>query len=1329
MADNQIDPKDLAKALIHMQDMKSEAEHVAEAFKDFRDFTKAVQGHMQDVSKSAEDIAKFTKESNKFWSNTLLKGILGGAEGARKLLGYMEGATKELAQQESLMETFQERSIKARFAVQEIANAQINGNKISKAKLAELNKEINTFQQTKKSIASDELVNQSMIDDFSKKSNKHAEYAVTLSRHLVEADVEMLQKKRALWASGQQTLEQLEAQTALDLDNISVTDMRIALLQKKVASEKAIEILKERQGKADQVEKESIKEQIKLEKEKIKSFKEQYAATSKGNDSAEMSVNTSHQLNGLLRRRTEVYNSHVASQVILNEAKAEQARKDMVQQKWMGGYLQHINRQEDARLGILGDQYTSIKNFLNTANKIPKPFMLFDALLRFGVERFIALDKAAEEFRKTTGFSINQMKELRKDAEAVNSQFASMGVSIEAAYKSAKALTDVFGRTSLVSKEALKNTALLSANLGVAEESTANVLANFQGLGGATQEAAMNVVKVGAGISEKAGVPFKLVMQDVANSSETTLSMLGANPSKLMKSAIAARAMGMELNKMVESQRKMLDFSSSINDELNASALLGKNINFQLARQYAFEGRVEDSARATLETVKRAGDFNRMNVYQREALAKAAGMELKDLTKMMAVDAQREAIMNGTDETKKKILIAQEAELKKLKEKEKLDSEDLVKQNEKALMQQKIQGTMTNINNLLDAMKLAFAEILEPIITPLAKLLVPLLKVVAFVLKGLLSPLKILGEIFGSIIDFISGMVDGMGSFGEAIKTTITWILGIGSGILLLAFFGKAGVVGLLGSIGSVFSAIGSGFASLFKVQTWKNLWSGFTEGASAAKKTIVSMWNKEGGSAGGIGESLKSGFDKLKEKFSFGKGATAEIQGPPAPPTTATPSTVGAGDVTKTTAEAAKSSDGIKEKAGQGLKDFLENLAAGLKSMKGMDVLFGALNLIPASLGLVVMIPGFFGAKLLERLDGEKVKAGLEGLSAGIKSMASTDVLLGAGALMLASLALVIMVPGLIGMAGIALLGTPFSAGLVAMSAGLAALGGNPIAWLGIAAIGALSLAFIGFAFGIKLISEGLSTVVSSFTVFADLDWSTIAKGLSTMLGLGVVAAALGLALPLIIGGAFAIGVLGVAMIGFGKAIEIARPGLESLGALLDRFAEIGADGLLKTAFGITALSGALAAFGAGSAAAGLGSFAGKLLGGDPIKRLQRFIDIGPKLRDSADSIDKIASATAKFGMIDAFAMAVDRLVYSLQKLNDQLDKTNTLKVATLSVISAMTQKDTETPTTTTTTETTGGGLEAKLDELITLLKDGAISIDLDGERVSRAMAARGRE
>jgi hypothetical protein len=1246
--------------------------------KDIRALARELLAAEESTSKMVRDFQEmrdFAKE--------VANGFL-NARSAQKLHGVIQDVARQVKESADMMVVFQSRSMSARFAFNEIAS----GAEINAKRMRFLNEEMEKFSALERVTAKDSSLATSLIKTLTDGLGQSQQKLLDAKTAMLNVDARYLEQQREAWANSTQNLQQLQAQASEDKKSVAVEEKRLEILERRrILEEDYSKAAAKRMGKEKRalLDAERLTDLAKLEAE--------YRATGGGATMYEAGElkSLARMQAGVQRERDESNQRMLAATIILAEEEEKQGKKDLLGLKSRAGYLQHIQRGEETNLGVLGEQYKSITGFVNKAKLIPPQFMLFDALLRFGVERFIALDKAAEDFRKLTGFSINQMKELRKDAEAVNAEFAGMGVSIEAAYKSAKALTDIFGRTSLVSKEALKNAALLSANLGVAEESTANVLANFQGLGGATEQAAMNVIKVGAGISEKAGVPFKLVMQDVANASETTLNMLGANPSKLMKSAIAARAMGMELNKMVESQRKMLDFSSSINDELNASALLGKNINFQLARQYAFEGRVEDSARATLETVKRAGDFNKMNVYQREALAKAAGMELKDLTKMMAVDAQRETIMNGTDETKKSILRAQEAELKKLKEKEKLDSDDLVKQNEKVLMQQKMQGIMTNINNLLDAMKLAFAEILEPVITPLAKILVPLLKVAAFILKGLLLPLKGIGWLLGQAADLVEGWVSGLGEVGEVMKKILTGILAVaGFGIMTAWLVGKGGFSGLWNNIGETFTRMKDGAANVGKSIK------------SAFSKVTDKLFGDKGAAAGGLKQDKAGRLRDASGKF---------VKKP----------------VTDTVS-ASKESETVKPNSGEGLKTFLKNLAEGLKAMKGADVLFGALNLIPASLGLVVMIPGFFGAKLLERLDGEKIKAGLEGLSSGIKSMASADVLLGAGALMLTSLALVIMIPGLIAMAGIAFLGVPFSAGLTAMSAGLSALGGNPLAWLGIAAIGALSLAFLGFALGIKLIAEGLSTVVNSFTVFADLDWSTIAKGLVTMLGLGIVATTLGAALPLILGGAIAIGVLGVAMIGFGAAIEVARPGLESLAGLLDKFAQIGGDGLLTTAFGITALAGALAAFGAGSAAAGLGSFAGKLLGGDPIKRLQRFIDIGPKLKESAESIDKIASATAKFGMIDAFATAVDRLVYSLEKLNDQLDKTSTIKVAALSTIAAITQKGTET-TTAPATETTGVGLEAKMDELITLLRDGAISIDLDGERVSRAMAARGRE
>jgi hypothetical protein len=222
--------------------------------------------------------------------------------------------------------------------------------------------------------------------------------------------------------------------------------------------------------------------------------------------------------------KAKIKNNNELGKVTIKIAEAElKARQDLLKNsRLQAGYMANLEDANYSALGPLGDIVSKAKQFSENIKVIPLRFMLFNTLIKAGVDRFIELDKAAEEFRKQTGFSNTQMVELRKNAESINVEFQDMGVGINEVYTSAKALTDVFGRTSLVSREAMQNVSLMSVNLGVAAEDSANVLATFQGLGEVTQEAAMNVMKVGAGFSEKAGIPFSLVMKDIANASEQT---------------------------------------------------------------------------------------------------------------------------------------------------------------------------------------------------------------------------------------------------------------------------------------------------------------------------------------------------------------------------------------------------------------------------------------------------------------------------------------------------------------------------------------------------------------------------------------------------------------------------------------------------------------------------------------------------------------------------------------------------------------------------------------------------------------------------------------
>ena len=629
-------------------------------------------------------------------------------------------------------------------------------------------------------------------------------------------------------------------------------------------------------------------------------------------------------------------------------------RQDLLKNiRLQSGYMANMEDASYAVLGPFGEMVLKTKQFSENMKVIPLRFMLLNTLIKVGIDRFIELDKAAEDFRKQTGFSNTQMVELRKNAESINVEFRDMGVGISEVYASAKALTDVFGRTSLVSREAMQNVSLLAANLNVAVEDSAAVLSTFQGLGDVSQEAAMNIMKVGAGFSEKAGIPFSLVMKDIANAAGDTLSLIGANPTALMKSAIAARALGTDLNKLVSSQRKLLDFTTSMNDELTLSALIGKNVSFQEVRRLALIGKTELAAKATLDIVKAAGDFDSMNFIQREQLAKAAGMELKDLTKMLAVDKQRLAIEDGSDMVARKRLREQTETLRLLAEQNDLTKQGLLDANENSIRQQKMQGIMAKLKNTMESIVVSLADILEPIITALATTVVPIFKVIASIakvlspfFKGLLAPIQFIAEAIGGWADSLSNFMDKSKGVADFFKyDLVKGILGTlgAGGMLAYLFFGKGGPRSLMTMIAKPFKATASMAKDIF---------------TNATKKGLVGDF---------IGPKLPSSVDEV-------------------------------GKISKVTKDV---------KSGTGIKDFLSNLATGLTKMGTGKVFVGAVNLGAAAVAFTVMTAGIVGFAAIA-LGGAAAGAGLTALSIGLSSLANPVVIKGTAILALISLSFI---------------------------------------------------------------------------------------------------------------------------------------------------------------------------------------------------------------------------------------------------------------------------------------------------------------------------------
>jgi hypothetical protein len=79
----------------------------------------------------------------------------------------------------------------------------------------------------------------------------------------------------------------------------------------------------------------------------------------------------------------------------------------------------------------------------------------------------------------------------------------------------------------------------------------------------------------------------------------------------------------------------LLDFESSIENELQAELLLGKDINLEKARQAALNNDLATVAKEIANQVGTSAEFAEMNRIQQEAIAKSVGMTREDLAKSL----------------------------------------------------------------------------------------------------------------------------------------------------------------------------------------------------------------------------------------------------------------------------------------------------------------------------------------------------------------------------------------------------------------------------------------------------------------------------------------------------------------------------------------------------------------------------------------------------------------------------------------------------------------------------------------------------------------------
>jgi hypothetical protein len=143
----------------------------------------------------------------------------------------------------------------------------------------------------------------------------------------------------------------------------------------------------------------------------------------------------------------------------------------------------------------------------------------------------------------------------------------------------------------------------------------------------------------------RVGIDFKATLAEAVKVSGQLAANLGYNPERIAKAVVTAKAFGMTLDQVAKSGEALLNWESSIDNELKAELLTGKQLNLEKARYAALTGDQVTLAEELANQVGSAADFTKMNVLQQKALAESVGMTADELSNTLR--KREEAIASG----------------------------------------------------------------------------------------------------------------------------------------------------------------------------------------------------------------------------------------------------------------------------------------------------------------------------------------------------------------------------------------------------------------------------------------------------------------------------------------------------------------------------------------------------------------------------------------------------------------------------------------------------------------------------------------------------------
>jgi hypothetical protein len=253
------------------------------------------------------------------------------------------------------------------------------------------------------------------------------------------------------------------------------------------------------------------------------------------------------------------------------------------------------------------------------------------------VKAALAIDTQVTNLGRSLGISNSSAKGLRDEMESF-AKGANDGFTTVAKLAKAQAdLTDQLGIAVDFGNEERQQFSKLTEVVGLTADE-AGKLASFSASTGMSTEDYLKDVRAAGFASQQANkihISDKQLLQSISKLSAGILVKFQGNPKALADAVVQAKKFGLTLEQVDKTGESLLNFETSIENELKAELITGKQLNLERARAAALTG---DQATLMQEVASQAGtlaEFQDMNVVAQKSLAEAFGMSSDEMADML----------------------------------------------------------------------------------------------------------------------------------------------------------------------------------------------------------------------------------------------------------------------------------------------------------------------------------------------------------------------------------------------------------------------------------------------------------------------------------------------------------------------------------------------------------------------------------------------------------------------------------------------------------------------------------------------------------------------